>query len=414
MAHRSYLSPDGRSVLTVEMDISSWLPCRLVPFDGSTPGKRVGPQPSQCTDAAWSPDGKWMYFSANTGNGFHIWRQSYPDGSPEQVTFGATEEQGISFAPDGRSFVTSIGEKQSTIWLHDSVGDRQITSQGYAFLPSFSPDGKRLYYLKRSRASRSFVSGELWAVNLAAGVPEHLLPGFLLEHYSLSPDGKSIVFIALDDAGHSPVWIAPLDGSSPPRKLTSLDCVRAFFGARRMCTSLVEKRPQRPILYHVKTDGSGLQRVVPNQVVFLYDVSPDGKWLAVWEQSAVVLYSSDGATRKVICDHCASAGAEDRGVTPPPIKWSSDGKLLYLHENATVTASNCPTDVRDSDSARMDGETADFRVPVHRCRRSGSRKKSYLGEKEFSQVRILPSMRFPASPHIATFSEFKCSDSVSN
>src|ERR1700683_3298391 len=140
MAHRSYLSPDGRSVLTVEMDITSWLPCRLVPFDGSALGTRVGPQPSQCTDAAWSPDGKWMYFSADTGDGFHIWRQSYPDGSPEQVTFGATEEQGLSFAPDGRSFLTSIGEKQSTIWLHDSAGDRQITSQGYAFLPSFSPD----------------------------------------------------------------------------------------------------------------------------------------------------------------------------------------------------------------------------------------------------------------------------------
>ncbi len=333
MAHRSYLSPDGRSVLTVEMDISSWLPCRLVPFDGSTHGTRVGPQPSQCTDAAWSPDGKWMYFSANTGNGFHIWRQSYPDGAPQQVTFGATEEQGISFAPDGRSFVTSIGEKQSTIWLHDSVGDRQITSQGYAFLPSFSPDGKRLFYLKRSRASRGFVSGELWAVNLAAGVPEHLLPGFLLEHYSLSPDGKSIVFIALDDAGHAPVWIAPLDGSSPPRKLTSLDCVRAFFGSPKGVYFVGGKTTAVPFLHHVNTDGSGLQRLVPNQVLFLYDVSPDGKWLAVWEQHALVLYSSDGAARNVICDPCASAGAEDRGVTPPTIKWSGDGKLLYLHEN---------------------------------------------------------------------------------
>ena len=90
-----------------------------------------------------------------------------------------------------------------------------------------------------------------------------------------------------------------------------------------------------PFLYHVNTDGSGLQRVVPNPIVFLYSVSPDGKWLAVWEQRAVVLYSSDGATRKVICNSCATAGAEDRGVTPPTVRWSSDGKLLYLHENAT-------------------------------------------------------------------------------
>ena len=34
MAHRSYLSPDGQWVLVIEMDGQSWLPCRLVPFDG--------------------------------------------------------------------------------------------------------------------------------------------------------------------------------------------------------------------------------------------------------------------------------------------------------------------------------------------------------------------------------------------
>ncbi len=143
MAHRSFLSPDHRSVLVVEMDLSTWQPCRLVPFDGSSPGTRaggvrVGPQPGQCTDAAWSPDGKWMYMSANTGDGYHIWRQRFPDGTPEQVTSGATEEQGLSFDPDGRSFVTSVGASQSTLWVHDAKGDRQITSEGYAFLPSFS------------------------------------------------------------------------------------------------------------------------------------------------------------------------------------------------------------------------------------------------------------------------------------
>jgi hypothetical protein len=33
-------------------------------------------------------------------------------------------------------------------------------------------------------------------------------------------------------------------------------------------------------------------------------------------------------------------------------------------------------------------------------------------EKEFSRVRILPSMHSPASPHIATFSVFKCSNLI--
>jgi len=43
MAHRSYLSPDGKQVLIAEMDRGSWLPCRLIPFLGGSPGRQVGP-----------------------------------------------------------------------------------------------------------------------------------------------------------------------------------------------------------------------------------------------------------------------------------------------------------------------------------------------------------------------------------
>src|SRR5437899_2062720 len=94
MAHRSYLAPDGKWVIVVEMDSAGkWQPCRVVPFDGSSAGKQAGP-PGACTNAAWSPDGQWMYFSADAGGSFHIWRQRFSGGSgvgaPEQVTSGAT------------------------------------------------------------------------------------------------------------------------------------------------------------------------------------------------------------------------------------------------------------------------------------------------------------------------------------
>ena len=52
---------------------------------------------------AWSPDGKWMYFTSKAGGLNHIWRQRFADGQPQQFTFGITEEEGIAMAPDGRS-----------------------------------------------------------------------------------------------------------------------------------------------------------------------------------------------------------------------------------------------------------------------------------------------------------------------
>ncbi|HWU37975.1 MAG TPA: protein kinase, partial [Candidatus Acidoferrum sp.] len=52
MAHRSYPSPDGRWALVVEMDRGVWLPCRLVPLDGNSAGRQVGPPDAGCTFAA--------------------------------------------------------------------------------------------------------------------------------------------------------------------------------------------------------------------------------------------------------------------------------------------------------------------------------------------------------------------------
>src|SRR5215471_16370888 len=80
MGHRSYPSPDGKSILMVEMN--EWgdiVPCRLLPSDGSSPGRQVGPPGGACNFAAWSPHGEWMYFSSSAGGVFHTWRQRFPD-----------------------------------------------------------------------------------------------------------------------------------------------------------------------------------------------------------------------------------------------------------------------------------------------------------------------------------------------
>ncbi|SPF54718.1 Serine/threonine protein kinase (fragment) [Candidatus Sulfopaludibacter sp. SbA4] len=81
MAHRSYLSPDRKWVLLVEMDEDHlWEPCRVVPADGSSQGRKVGPPGGGCTAGAWTPDGKWIYLTSNAVGANHIWRQRFPGG----------------------------------------------------------------------------------------------------------------------------------------------------------------------------------------------------------------------------------------------------------------------------------------------------------------------------------------------
>jgi Tol biopolymer transport system component len=336
MAHRSRLSPDGTQVLIVEMSYSSWLPCRLTPFDGSSPGRAVGPQPAQCTDAAWSPDGNWMYFTANSGRGFHIWRQRYPDGMPEQITFGTTEEEGVAFAANGRSFVTAIGTRQSTIWFHDEAGERQITSEGYGLSPTISHDGKRLYYLVRAPAVGSFTSGALWVADLETGQRQRLLADFLMQSYDVSADGGRLLFVAADEDGRSPLWLASLTGREPPRRLVERDALRAFFGAAGEVV-FAGRDDSANVLFRIREDGSGLQRIGPTSN--LSAVSPDGQWAVTWVvPNGAMAQPLDGGSPVTICTSCVQFGTFEGAPWPSAVGWSYDRRFFYLTLNGSVFA----------------------------------------------------------------------------
>ena len=226
MAHRAARSPDGKSLLVVEMNSGEWLPCRLVPFDGSSAGHAIGPPDGQCTTATWSPDGRWIYLSSNSGGGFHIWRQKYPDGVPERITSGPTEQEGTALTPDGKYLITSMGLQQASIWLHEQTAVRQLTSEGFAASPTMLPSGDRMLYLIRT-GSHGYASGELWLLNLQTAEKERVLPGRVMTNYSISADGKRVVFVSAGSETGDGVWIADLDRRSSPRQLTHEGELRA-------------------------------------------------------------------------------------------------------------------------------------------------------------------------------------------
>ena len=330
MAHRSYISPDGKSVLVSEMTVAEggWQPCRLVPFDGGSVGRRVGPSNSQCTEAAWSPDGRWMYFAANTGSGYHLWRQSFPDGPAEQITNDATEEEGIAVTPDGKSIITSVGAHQSTIWIHENSRERQISAEGYAFVPSISSDGSKLFYLSRSHSSTQWISGDLWSADLSSGARTRVLTNFVMTYYNISHDGRRIIFTGEDSAGQSGVWLASLDGQFPPRLVSPGESQRAFFLPPG--NILFQKKEGNDwFAYLAAEDGTNLRKALPKPVIFLFSVSPDGRWVVVDENGKLIAYSLSGESPRFLCA-CAETGGDQRGHTPPQASWSADGHILYL------------------------------------------------------------------------------------
>src|SRR5690242_3747955 len=329
MAHRSYLSPDGKWVLTVEMNHAQWLPCRLVPMDGSSLGRQVGPPGAGCTFAAWSPDGEWMYLNSSAGGTFHIWRQRFPDGQPEQITSGPTEEEGIAMAADGRSFITAAGLRQSSVWVHDTNGERQISVEGYSFDPSFTPDGKKLCYRILKGVSPASDLSELRVVDLISGRNEPLLPGFDVvgppgSAYEISPDGTRVVVEVLDSHGERRLWLTPLDRSSPPRRIPGVVGERPLFGpGREIIFRGLQSHPD--FAYRIREDGTGLRKATDRPVVWLSAVSPDRQWLlAKVSGSSIEAFPLRGGSP-------VQFGAPGTNViVDAQVRWSPDGRRIFI------------------------------------------------------------------------------------
>jgi eukaryotic-like serine/threonine-protein kinase len=338
MVHRSALSPDGEWVLLVEMDSEWWRRCRVVPFDGSSAGRQVGPQGS-CTWAQWSPDGKWMYFTVDTWKaGSHVWRQRFPDGAPEQLTpSGASEEEGLAIMPDGKSFITTAGTQQSAIWLHDNnAGEKQIASEGSSFFPTLSPDSKKVYSLRRVSGSHSYFSGELWLSDVATGTEERLFPGLVLTHFSISQDGKKVVFATEQGQARSGIWVGWLDRTQAPRQLTFGGEYRAFFG--RPGQILYQGDESSPKIMRINEDGTGQLAVSDLHIMSLQSVSPDGRWALVGvtppgghgdRNSMSLGVPLEGGAPIPVCDSCSVAYGTARS-SAPLLAWSLDGKWVYV------------------------------------------------------------------------------------
>ena len=298
---------------------SVWVPCRLLSIDGG-PSRVAGPAPAQCTNAAWTPDGRWMYFSADAGDGFHVWRQRFPDGRPEQVTFGPTEEEGVAIAPDGKSLITSVGLTQRGVWIHDASGEHQVSLEGYAFLPSLSADDQKVCFRLTRTAATGQTPSELWVADVRSGAVRRLFPGKLVTGYDLSRDDR-VVAAVVESEGRLGVWLQALDGREPPRRIPNADGDNPrFFRQGRILFRMIQGNTA--VMYQIQEDGEGREQMTDVASTVMGNVSPDGEWLSsigVNNLSIAILSLSGKAPRPLL----------PYGLTSR-LRWNLDGTRAYI------------------------------------------------------------------------------------
>jgi WD40 repeat protein len=166
---------------------------------------------------------------------------------------------------------------------------------------------------------------ELWEKDLGAENAQRLLPGYAMDSYSVSPDGKSVVFATQDKNGKSSIWIASTNRLFSPRQLSSqsIDDSPNF----RPDGSLVfrSREAGSNFMYRMNADGSGRQKISPDTIFDIHGLSPDGRWLAAGSHTSdpehpvgINAFPVDGGEPVTLClAHCA-------------IAWDTSGKFIFL------------------------------------------------------------------------------------
>jgi Tol biopolymer transport system component/DNA-binding winged helix-turn-helix (wHTH) protein len=294
-------------------------------------------------DPTWSPDGRYIAYSANRGGVTNIWMQQISVGDPIQITSGPGPNWQPDWSPDGRYIAYRSDAGSGGLFVIPAIGgagqERKIASFGYN--PRWSPDGTQILFRGENDqfpwVDRTSEFSQFYVVGLDGGQPARVLSDFFRQHSSFDaisaewhPDGKRVTVWIDDPARSGPTpqfWTTPLYGGPAvysemepqiQQKFSEVagpsgnECVidskftwspsgralyleRTFRGARSLWRLNIEPGTLRATSVDQLTSGGGLDTGPA--------VSPDGKKLAFTAASGNVsawLYPFDANRGRII------------------------------------------------------------------------------------------------------------------
>jgi TolB protein len=120
-----------------------------VPVTGGTPTRMTAKGPSYLH--GWSPDGRWLVYTARRNGEFDIYRIPAAGGDEIRLTTAPGLDDGPEYTPDGAYiYFNSSRTGRMQVWRMrpDGREQQQITNDGFNnWFPHISPDGKWIVYI---------------------------------------------------------------------------------------------------------------------------------------------------------------------------------------------------------------------------------------------------------------------------
>ena len=229
------VSPDGRQVAFVvrvtDLEANKGrTDLYLAAVDG-TFIKRLTTSDASDTQPRFAPDGRTLYFVSTRSGSAQVWRLPLAGGEAEQVTRLPLDVDALEVAPNGATLLLSMAvfpgsSPAATKARLEAKEKAQATGMQFDQL-----------FVRHWDAWSDGTRNHVFVYDLAGGTATDLMPAMDADcpskpfgdsaDYTVSPDAATVVFSARD-AGREEAWstnfdlyAVPIDGSAPPRKLTT-------------------------------------------------------------------------------------------------------------------------------------------------------------------------------------------------
>lgn len=301
-------APDGKRIIFVTYDIGLSEIWAVSP-NGQGPTRLLRGM-NIFFNPVFSPDGKYLYFSAAFGN-FGLLRQrlspvsGMPEGEMTQiVNTGASLSRYITIAPNGKRLAYSsltmnnnIGSVRLDPGSNEAAGEPTMLTQDTSYRKNqhnFSPDGKTIAY----NVWRMGGDDEVWMVDADGGNPRQITtdPGMIL---GWLPAGAQIAINRRVPGGRQFLKVDVNSGAQTP------------IGANKTDIRMARLAPDgRQIAFNFRADGvtniwkvaladSPIKQLTFDQEMMGFPCwSPDGRYLAIeikrGDDTHVAFMPSDG------------------------------------------------------------------------------------------------------------------------
>lgn len=192
-------STDGRSIC-FDSRPGSHPNIHIISAEGG-PVRRLNNETSDDAVASWSRDGRWIYFASNRGGTWQVWKRSVDGGQPVQITGNGGFAPLAS--PDGKSiYYTKFdapGVFQVPVEGGNEVKILDEPPSGYWGYVAVGPDG--VYFagdLGKHQPGFKFYDPATRKITVIGPFVKSPFEG--APALSVSPDGRSMLFVQLDEA----------------------------------------------------------------------------------------------------------------------------------------------------------------------------------------------------------------------